>query len=121
MLAVQASARGGTELHFWPRPRCHTGHNEAFFKGATGKGVLRDGGSHSLRRDSETPIATRKGNRKPKGRCLKDDVQMLADPELGKTNKAKMCQLTYELYKTILGLPERESGPLLRFMFASEK
>jgi hypothetical protein len=50
-----------------------------------------------------------------------DDVQMLADPELGKKNKAKMCQLTYEYYKIILGLPERESGPLLRFLFASEK
>lgn len=50
-----------------------------------------------------------------------DDVQMLADPELGKTNKAKMCQLTYEFYKSILGLPEQESGPFLRFMFAGEK
>jgi hypothetical protein len=50
-----------------------------------------------------------------------DDVKMLADPELGKNNKAKMCQLTYDLYETILGLPERDSGPLLRFMFASEK
>lgn len=50
-----------------------------------------------------------------------DDAQMLADPELGRTNKAKTCELTYELYQTILRLPERESGALLRFMYASAK
>ena len=50
-----------------------------------------------------------------------DDVRMLADPELGKANKAKTCELTYDLYQTILRIPERESGALLRFMFASEK
>ena len=50
-----------------------------------------------------------------------DDTQMLADPDLGKANKARMCELTYEFYQTILRLPERESGALLRFMFASGK
>jgi hypothetical protein len=49
------------------------------------------------------------------------DVGMLADPKQGKANKAKMCQLTYDLYNAIMRLSERESGPLLRFMFASEK
>lgn len=50
-----------------------------------------------------------------------DDAQMLTDPKIGRTNKAKTCELTYELYQTILRLPERESGALLRFMFASVK
>ena len=50
-----------------------------------------------------------------------DDVRMLANPELGKANTAKMCQLTYDLYQTIIRLPDQESGPLLRYMFASAK
>jgi len=47
-----------------------------------------------------------------------DDVLMLANPELGKAHKAELCQLTYDLYQTILRLPPQESAPLLRFMFA---
>jgi len=31
-----------------------------------------------------------------------DDVQMLADSELGKKNKAKMCQLTYDFTRLFL-------------------
>lgn len=47
-----------------------------------------------------------------------DDVQVLIDPELGKANKEKTCELTIEFYRTILELPERDSGALLRFVFA---
>ncbi len=50
-----------------------------------------------------------------------DDIKILRNPELQSTNRAKACQLTLELYEIILGLGEKESGPLLRFMFASEK
>jgi hypothetical protein len=49
------------------------------------------------------------------------DVSMLADPQQGKGDKAKMCRLTYDMYNTILSLPERESGPLLRFLFATSE
>jgi hypothetical protein len=84
--------------------------------------VIRSAATQKHRSPREREIESqRAGVLKFLARRYGDDVQMLADPELGKTNKAKMCQLTYELYKTILGLPERESGPLLRFMFASEK
>lgn len=55
------------------------------------------------------------------GKRYGNDAQILIDPEQGRANKAKRCELTYELYQTILQLPERESGALLRFMFASEK
>lgn len=50
-----------------------------------------------------------------------DDIRMLANPSLGKTDTAKMCTITYDLYQTIRGLPEQESGSLLRFMFANAK
>lgn len=50
-----------------------------------------------------------------------DDVQVLIDPELGRANKEKTCELTYKFYQTILELPERESGELLRFAFARAK
>ena len=46
------------------------------------------------------------------------DVRMLNDQELGKANKARACEIAYELYREILVLPERDSGQLLRFMFA---
>jgi hypothetical protein len=49
-----------------------------------------------------------------------DDVRMLDDQEAGKANKAKTCEILYDLYQAILRLPERESGPLLRYMFASQ-
>lgn len=50
-----------------------------------------------------------------------DDVFMLAQPDLGKSKKTKMCQMTYDLYQEVLRLPEKESGAILRFMFASTK
>jgi hypothetical protein len=84
--------------------------------------VIRSAATQKHRPPQEKEIERqRAGVLKSLARRYGDDVQMLADPELGKKNKAKMCQLTYELYETILGLPERESGPLLRFMYASEK
>jgi len=84
--------------------------------------VIRSAATQRHRPPQEKEIERqRAGVLKSLARRYGNDVQMLADPELGKTNKAKMCQLTYEFYETILGLPERESGPLLRFMFASEK
>jgi len=84
--------------------------------------VIRSAATQKHRPPQEKEIERqRAGVLKSLARRYGDDVQMLVDPELGKTNKAKMCQLTYALYETILELPEQESGPLLRFMFASEK
>ena len=84
--------------------------------------IIRSAATQKHRPPQEKEIERqRAGVLKSLARRYGDDVQMLVDPELGKTNKAKMCQLTYALYETILELPEQESGPLLRFMFASEK
>lgn len=50
-----------------------------------------------------------------------DDVEILNNLELARANKAKVCEITYDLYQTILLLPDQEAGPLLRFMFADVK
>ncbi len=50
-----------------------------------------------------------------------DDVGMLVDRERGKAHKARTCELTCEFYREILSLPEQDSGPLLRFIFAGLK
>lgn len=50
-----------------------------------------------------------------------DDVQILDNPQLARANKAKSCEITYDLYDTILLLEDQEAGPLLRYMFADVK
>lgn len=50
-----------------------------------------------------------------------NDIQMLFEPARGNVDKTKMCELTQDLYQTILRFSERESGALLRYMFASSK
>jgi hypothetical protein len=50
-----------------------------------------------------------------------DDVKMLDNPKMARANKAKASILIHELFQTILTLPKRDSGMLLRFMFASVK
>lgn len=50
-----------------------------------------------------------------------DQVQVMINPELAKSNKAKGCEVLYDFYGTILRQPLSESGPLLRYMFAHRK
>ena len=49
------------------------------------------------------------------------DVALLANPSQGKSDPAKMCVLTRELYQNIRNLPEEQSAMVLRFMFANAK
>jgi len=49
------------------------------------------------------------------------DVALLANPAQGKSDPAKMCVLTQELYQRIRDLPEEQSAMVLRFMFANAK
>ena len=49
------------------------------------------------------------------------DVEILKDIERQGTDRTKACLLTLALFETILGLPEKESGPLLRFLFVNEE
>ncbi len=49
-----------------------------------------------------------------------NDVRMLDDPELAKTNKARCCEIFYRLYRTILELKQQESGAILRHMFSKK-
>jgi hypothetical protein len=46
---------------------------------------------------------------------------MLVNPAQAKSDPAKMCVLTQDLYRTIRHLPEEQSAMVLRFMFASAK
>jgi hypothetical protein len=47
------------------------------------------------------------------------NVGFLANPELGVDDKAGACELSYDLYQTILRQPPGRSGPILRHMFGS--
>lgn len=49
-----------------------------------------------------------------------DDLQMLNNLELARANKAKVCEITYDFFQTILLLPDQKAVPLLRYMFASD-
>jgi hypothetical protein len=49
------------------------------------------------------------------------DVALLTNPGQGKSDPAKMCVLTRELYQTIRELPQDDSAMVLRFMFANAK
>ncbi|HEX9660964.1 MAG TPA: GYF domain-containing protein [Candidatus Binatia bacterium] len=49
------------------------------------------------------------------------DVALLTNPARGKSDPAKMCVLTRELYQNIRKLPEEQSAMVLRFMFANAK
>ena len=51
----------------------------------------------------------------------KKDVALLTNPALGKSDPAKMCVLTRELYQNIRKLPQEQSAMVLRFMFANAK
>ena len=51
----------------------------------------------------------------------KKDVALLTNPARGKSNPAKMCVLTRELYQNIRKLPDEQSAMVLRFMFANAK
>jgi hypothetical protein len=51
----------------------------------------------------------------------KKDVALLTNPARGKSDPAKMCVLTRELYQNIRKLPEEQSAMVLRFMFANAK
>jgi GYF domain 2 len=51
----------------------------------------------------------------------KKDVALLTNPARGKSDPAKMCVLTRELYQNIRELPEEQSAMVLRFMFANAK
>jgi hypothetical protein len=47
------------------------------------------------------------------------DAGLLAKPSQGKSDPAKMCVLTRDLYQNIRNLPEEQSSMVLRFMFAN--
>jgi len=49
------------------------------------------------------------------------DVALLTNPARGKSDPAKMCVLTRELYQNIRKLPQEQSAMVLRFMFANAK
>jgi hypothetical protein len=47
------------------------------------------------------------------------DINVLANPTDQKNDKNKVCKKTYYLYQAITRLPERKSGPWLRFIFVN--
>lgn len=46
------------------------------------------------------------------------DAQMLSDPKWLNTNKARACEISYVMFHEILKMPERDAGPLLRYIFS---
>ncbi|MBN1180887.1 MAG: DUF4339 domain-containing protein [Bacteroidales bacterium] len=47
-----------------------------------------------------------------------EDIQLFAKPELRSMNKARSCQLSYDLYAEMLKLPIKEFGQVLRYLMA---
>ncbi|MCJ7481583.1 MAG: GYF domain-containing protein [Thermodesulfovibrionales bacterium] len=47
-----------------------------------------------------------------------EDIELLANPEMRNMNKARSCQLTYDLYNELLKLPLKEFGEILRYLLA---
>jgi hypothetical protein len=56
----------------------------------------------------------------PLARLYGNDILMLDDPELAKANKARYCEICYQLYRAILQLKKQESGAILRYMFSQK-
>ena len=49
------------------------------------------------------------------------DARLLGEGRGGGVDESKLCGFSYDLFEAIVGLTERQSGALLRYMYADEK